>query len=201
MTVHRRPDGIRRSGSLPQPQGPHDRPFIADRDHGSFRRRRHSAGGMGRACLPRGGGRHAAPRSLHHAPFSLGTGTVRLGRWAVGLAAADPAGADRRHGPRRGAALCQEPQSGRIYLRLQLGQRVRARGRSLLPETPDRGAVHPGHRPPLPDRAGAGGGGSRRADRRGDADRRRQSAVVAPCHLLHRRGGGGPARGWVFCPA
>ena len=124
---------------------------------------------------------------LSHA-LPEGAGGFQVGRPAHRLAAAIPAGRDRRRHPAgRRPALCEGPQPGRIRLRPWLGAGLRARRRPLLSQAPGRRAVHAGARPapvraPRPLRRRR----ARRHDRHAGQDRRRQPHQLGPRHLLHR---------------
>ncbi len=57
---------------------------------------------------------------------------------------------------RRGPALPQDPQHGRVRLRPWMGRRGRARRDPLLPQDSGRRAVHAAYRTPISNRAGVG---------------------------------------------
>ena len=150
------------------------------------------------ACA--GDGRRPAgdPFTTHR--FLRGAGESRA------RSAAAPAGRRATSSPgtdgavdRGDAALRQEPQPGRVHLRPQLGARLGARRRRLLPEAAGGRALHPGDRPALPDPPGLRGRGPRRAAAGRAGARRADRRLGAARHLLHRGGarlgrGGGPPR-------
>ena len=90
--------------------------------------------------------------------FLLRAGGERQRHRPLRLAAAARGAARRKRAPRRLRALLrEEPQPGRIRLRLWLGRRLRARRRRLLPEAPGLRALQPGPRPaPAAARRGSG---------------------------------------------
>ena len=115
----------------------------AHRDHGSRRPRRHRGRRLGR-LRRRPRPRRPARRSLHHPPLPRRAGDL------AARSAAAPAGSPRhlvardgRRADRGDAALRQGPQPGRVHLRPQLGARLGARRRQLLPEAPGRRARSP----------------------------------------------------------
>ena len=158
---------------------------------------RHRRGALGRMRLPRDRGWRTPVRSVHHPPLSRRSGAERVGGLRHRLAASSPRRARWRRDRRGRAALRQGSQPGRIHLRLQLGPRLRAGGRTTT--TPScrsrcrsrrsRGAAFwcvPASRtigqPALHSGSGAGGGD--------------EQAVVRPRHVLHRgRGAAGRTHG------